>query len=491
MAQHLLAFDLGAESGRAVLGRLSDEGLTWEEVHRFPNQGVRVFDHLYWDVLRLYDEIKSGIGKAARVAPQLASLGIDSWAVDFGLIGRSGQLLGGVHHYRDPRTDGVMERVWEIIPKETLYQHTGVQFLPFNTLYQLYALKQQEPALLDGAHRLAMIGELFTYFLTGEVVAEFTNASTTQLLHPQSRTWHRPLFDALDLPIDIMPDVVPPGTVVGPLLPKVAADVGLSGTKVLVPAVHDTGSAVAAVPAETGSHWAFISSGTWSLVGVEVPQAIVTPQSLHMNVSNEGGVADTFRHLKNVMGLWLLQECRRTWQREGTEYTYEELAHKAEAAPPWVAHVDPDAARFFEPGDMPGKIRDYVRERGGPSLDSVGAVARCIFESLALKYRYVLDELTRTTNRSIDVIHIVGGGAQNELLNQMTADATGKVVVAGPYEATAAGNLIVQGIGIGALSTIDEGRDLVRRSVRLRIFEPTKQDRGAWDEAYGRFVHAL
>lgn len=488
MATNLLAIDLGAESGRAVLGTLKDGKLSCREVHRFSNGGVPVHGSLYWNVLHLYQEIKAGIGKAAAEAPELAALAIDSWAVDFGLVGRSGELLGGVHHYRDARTDGVMERVCDLLGRDEIYRNTGVQFLPFNTLYQLQALKEREPALLAAAQRLLMVGELFTYFLTGEAVSEFTNATTTQCFHPGKGAWHRPFFDALELPIDVMPTVVQPGTAVGPLLPATADDVGVRPISVLVPAVHDTGSAVAAVPAQ-GDDWAFISSGTWSLVGMEVPEAVITDESHQLNISNEGGVAGTFRHLKNVMGLWLLQECRRAWEREGDALGYAELTRLAREARPLTAHVDPDDPRFFQPGDMPELIRNYLHETGQPVPTTRGEMVRVVLESLALKYRYVLEQLMRSTKRSVSVVHIVGGGARNELLNQMTADATGCDVLAGPYEATAIGNLAVQAVGIGAVADQRAARAIVRRSFAVEGYQPASGT--AWDEAYGRFCRLL
>ncbi len=485
---NLLAIDLGAESGRAVLGTLTDGRLTCEEVHRFTNTPVPVHDALYWNVLHLHQEIKAGIGKAVAQAEELAAVGIDSWAVDFGLIGPSGELLGGVHHYRDRRTDGLMERVSAHLGREEIYRNTGVQFLPFNTLYQLAALKSSEPALLAAAHRLLMVGELFTYFLTGEAVGEFTNATTTQVYHPGTGAWHEPFFDALGLPIEIMPPVVQPGTQVGTLLPSVADEVGVRPISVVLPAVHDTGSAVAAVPAE-GEDWAFISSGTWSLVGVEVPQAILTDESLGLNISNEGGVAGTFRHLKNVMGLWILQECRRAWEREGDPLDYAELTRLAKGAPPLRAHVDPDDPRFFQPGDMPETIRSYLRETGQPVPATRGEVARVVLESLALKYRYVLEQLQRSTKRRVNVVHIVGGGARNALLNQMTADATGCEVLVGPYEATAIGNLTVQAVGMGVLPDQQAARAVVRRSFGVEAHRPA--DQAAWDDAYARFQRLL
>lgn len=485
-----LAIDLGAESGRAVLGAFDGDRLEVQEVHRFQNGPVRVFDHLYWDALGLFREIKTSIGMAAERLGTggIAGIGIDSWAVDFGLIGKHGTLLANPRHYRDPRTDGVMERAFETVPRREIFERTGIQFLPFNTLYQLVAVKNQEPGLLEAADRLLMIGELFTYFLTGRAVAEFTNATTTQAYDPRQGAWSDELFRAFGLPREIMAEVLAAGTVVGSLLPAVAKETGAGDVPVVAPAVHDTGSAVAAVPAE-GDNWAFISSGTWSLVGMEVPDPIIDEESLKYNFTNEGGVAGTFRLLKNVMGLWLLQECRRTWAEQGHSLDYEAIAKLAEEAPPFQSLIDPDDPAFFRPGDMPGEIEAYCRRKGERPPQSLKETARCVFESLALKYRYVVERLERASGRRVDVVHIVGGGSRNELLNQMTADATGRSVIAGPAESTALGNLMMQAVGTGALAGVPQGRALVRRSVTLKEYRPRAKDE--WNKAYERFVALL
>lgn len=489
-----LAIDLGAESGRAVLGALKDDRLELEEVHRFPNGPVRLFDSLHWNALGLFDEIKTGIGKAAsKLGPKaLSSIGIDTWAVDYGLIGKGGgkgrTLLSNPYHYRDARTEGVMEKAFERLSKEEIFEQTGIQFLPFNTIYQLIAAKQSGDVLLNAADRLLQMGELFTFLLTGREVAEFTNATTTQLFNPKTGEWSRELFEAFDLPLELMPEVVPPGSVAGPLLKSVAEETRAGAVPVVLPAVHDTGSAVAAVPA-LGEDWAFISSGTWSLVGVEVQQPIITPESLRHNLTNEGGVDNTFRLLKNVMGLWILQECRREWAKEGTELDYDALTALAQEAPAFQSFIDPDDEIFFPPGDMPNRLRDYLRSKGEPLPQRRGEFVRCILESLALKYRYVLEGLKLVTGKPIRIIHVVGGGCQNDLLNQMTANASGCQVVAGPVEATSIGNVLMQAVGTGALPDVASGRALVTRSVELRTFDPTDQEE--WDEAYRRFVRLV
>ena len=485
-----LAIDLGAESGRAVLGTIEGDRLQVKEIHRFPNGPVRVFDHLYWDALGLFREIKASIGKAVDAAgpDKIQSIGIDSWGVDFGLIGQGGTLVANPRHYRDPRTDGLMEKAFETVSRREIFERTGIQFMGFNTLYQLLAVKDQEPGLFEAAERLLMIGELFTYFLTGQAVAEFTNATTTQIYDPRKGAWSDELFRAFDLPRALMPDVVAPGTVVGPLLPSVSDDVGARGVRVVVPAVHDTGSAVAAVPAQ-GENWAFISSGTWSLVGMETPSPIIDEESLKYNFTNEGGVAGTYRFLKNVMGLWLLQECRRSWAEGGNALEYGEIAALAKEAPRFKALVDPDDPAFFRPDDAPAEIASYCKRTGQQPPSSLAQTARCVFESLALKYRYVVEGMERASGRKIDVIHVVGGGSRNELLNQMTADATGRPVLAGPAESTSLGNLMMQAVATGALADVTQGRALVRRSVSLKEYRPAETN--AWDEAYERFLALL
>lgn len=484
-----LAIDLGAESGRGVIGELSGGRLRLKEAHRFANTPVRLPDGLHWDVLGLYTQIKHAIGHAAKDGTEpLRGIGIDSWAVDYGLLAADGSLIGLPYHYRDGRTDGVMERAFEIVPRNEIFQRTGIQFLQFNTVYQLLAAKERHPRLLEAADRLLMIGELFTYFLTGRAVGEFTNASTTQLYDPRLGDWSSDLLSRFELPQEIMPEVVAPGTVVGELRDAIAREIGVDRVPVIVPAVHDTGSAVAGVPA-SGDDWAFISSGTWSLVGIEVDQPVISEESLAYNLTNEGGVAGTFRLLKNVMGLWLLQECRRTWQSEGEPVEYAGLTAEAEAAAPFRAHVDPDDPIFFKPGDMPARIRAYVSERGLPVPQSRGEMVRCILESLALKYRHVLESLEKASGRRIRVIHVVGGGSQNQLLNQMTADATGCTVIAGPVEATATGNIVMQAVASGALADLKAARALIRDSFELQVYEP--KETSAWDEVYHRFAAAI
>lgn len=490
MTRPYLAIDLGAESGRGFLGWIRGERLSLEEIHRFPNAPVAVFEHLHWDVLQLWQEIKQAVAVAReRSGVGLAGIGVDSWAVDFALIGGNGELVGIPHHYRDPRTSGMMERVCRRVSRDEIFARTGIQFMPINTLYQLAALKESCPALLTAAESLLMIGELFLYWLSGRRVAEFTNATTTQLFDPRAGRWAEPLFAALDLPVDLMPPVVPPGTVLGPLLPGVSGEAGFGPAEqvnVIAPAVHDTGSAVAAVPA-TGDEWCYLSSGTWSLLGVEAAKPVLTASALAHNFTNEGGANGAFRLLKNIMGLWLVQECRRTWARGGVsdpDLSYAALTQAAAAAPPFASLIDPDDPSFLAPGDMPGRIARFCARTGQKPPESRGGMVRCALESLALKYRQVIERLEEVAGRRIATIHIVGGGSQNALLNQLTADATGRSVIAGPVEATAIGNVLLQAIATGEIGSVGEGRELVRRSFQPVLYEPRPGD---WQEPWRRF----
>ena len=483
---NFLAFDLGAESGRAVIGRFDGQRLGLEEVHRFPNGPVRILDGLHWDVLRLFEEIQRGIALGVRQAGRdLAGLGLDTWGVDFALLDRAGALLGNPYHYRDSRTDGMLEEAFRLVPKRDIFAATGVQFLKLNTLYQVLAMSVQRSPLLDAAETLLMIPDLFNYWLTGRKACEFTDATTTQFYDPARRDWSRALFERLSLPARILPEVVPPGTPLGPLLGPVADETGARDVTVIAPACHDTGSAVAAVPA-SGEDYAYISSGTWSLMGAEVREPILTDAALNHNFTNEGGVEGTFRFLKNIMGLWLVQECRRAWEREGDALSYDDLTRLASEAPAFGPVVDPDDDRFVGIGDMPGRIRAFCEETGQVPPAGRGAVVRCALEGLALKYRHVLERLEEILKRRLGAVHVVGGGSRNRLLCQLTADATGRPVIAGPAEATAIGNILIQALATGHLGALSDARAVVRRSFDVVTYEPRRDDR--WDEAYARFL---
>ncbi len=479
-----LAVDLGAESGRTVLGRFDGERMTLEEVHRFPNTPVRLPDGLHWDVLRIVQEVKNGLARAVRNGGLIESLGIDSWGVDFGLLDRDGVLISNPYHYRDARTDGMDERAFDRVPREEIYATTGIQFMPINTLYQLLAMEGSP--LLEAAQTLLMIPDLVGYWITGVRACESTNASTTQLYDPRSGNWAYGLLEKLGLPAQVFREIISPGTQLGPLLPGVAEETGIKGNlPVTAVASHDTASAVVAVPAQS-ENFAYISSGTWSLMGVELPEPAITPEGMHANFTNEGGFEGTTRFLKNVMGLWILQECRRTWAREGRDYSYEELAYLAEASQATGSVLDPDHPAFLRPGDMPGRIRRFCRETGQTPPGEPGTIVRCVLESLALKYRWVIERAEEITGRRVDAIHVVGGGVKNKLLCQLTANATRRPVRAGPVEATALGNLMVQAYSRGYVGSLEEIRAVVRASpVEVRDYRPAGST-DEWENAYGR-----
>jgi rhamnulokinase len=473
---HYLAFDLGAESGRAMLGTLSGGKLELEELHRFPNTPVREDGAIYWDYDRLWSEIRGGITIAAERKVPLAGIGIDTWGVDFGLLDANGNIIERPRHYRDPRNNGIMEKLFAMAPRERVFECTGIQFMQINTLYQLFAMKLAGSPALASAGRMLNMPDLFNYRLTGEAKSETTIASTTQFFDPRSMAWATELFDRLELPARILGPVIPPGTHLGKMIEPPYAPV-------FATAGHDTAAAVAAVPAEAGGHWCYVSSGTWSLMGIEVEKPVIDERSLALNFTNEVGVAGRIRLLKNIPGLWLLQECRRAWMAEGAEYSYEQLARMAGEARPFSAAIDPDA--FLEPDNMPRKIADHCRARGQEPPRTHGEYARAILESLAMRYRQVVESLEVLGGRKIEVIHIVGGGSRNALLNQFVADCTGRRVVAGPSEATAIGNILVQAMGAGELSGLDDVRAVVRRSFAPVTVDPNPS--GQWERAYAKY----
>jgi rhamnulokinase len=485
--KNLLAFDLGAESGRGILGHFDGQQLTLEVIHRFPNGPVRVADHLYWDVLRLYGEMKETLRLCAGRG-SLDSVGIDTWGVDFGLLGQGDVLLGNPRHYRDPHTEGVMEAAFQRVPAAEVFRQTGIQFMRFNTLFQLLALQRESSPILEHARSFLMMPDLFHFWLCGTKANEFTNASTTQCLDPHARQWATPLLQQLGLRSDLFGTIVPPGTRLGELRPAVQQEMGVGPVPVIAPATHDTGAAVAAVPAE-GENWCYLSSGTWSLMGVELSQPCINEEVRAANFTNEGGYGGTTRFLKNIMGLWLVQECRRAWEQQGQKYSYDDLTRLAAEASPFQTLINPDDAAFLLPAHMPAAIAAYAVQTKQPAPATPGAFIRCCLESLALRYRWVVEKLEELTGKQIAVIHILGGGSQNRLLNQMTADACGRLVLAGPVEATALGNLATQAIGLGLLSSLAEARQLIRRSFPLERFEPNRE--GRWEAAYQRFTKFL
>jgi len=476
-----LAFDFGAESGRAVLAHLQSGILTTQEVHRFANEPVDYGGSLHWDVARLWLEVRKALASLDEV--ELAGIGVDAWGVDYALLGERGELLQNPYHYRDRRTEGVMEEVFRKVPKEEIYRATGIQFMPINTLYQLFAELRDSPEVIRAAKRLVTIPDLFNYWLTGNAVCELTNATTTQMVDPVKRTWATGLLQRLGLPAYLPAPVVEPGSIVGTLLPDVTRSSALAGTTVIAPACHDTGSAVAAISARTGT--AFLSSGTWSLLGTELGSPVITPDALRLNFTNEGGVNETTRLLKNVMGLWMLQCCRQSWAANGNPYDYRELMELAAREPSFRHLVDPDDESFLRPSDMPTAINKFCNRTHQPSPQGPAAYVRTILESLAFKYRLVLKTLEQVSGKPIEQIRIIGGGSKNRLLNQMTADATGRRVLAGPAEATALGNVAIQILATRDAASLEEVRAIVDRSFPTEIFEPLETDR--WDQHAERF----
>lgn len=486
--QVYLAVDLGAESGRVMAGLFDGKTVRLEELHRFPNGPVNVAGTRRWDVLRLWSDIQEGLQKAsAMYGDRIASVGVDTWGVDYVLLSKRGEILGQPYNYRDSRTDGIMQHAFTRVPRAEIFAATGLQFMEINTLYQLISMQLSDPDLLSFADRFLMMPDFFHWLLCGSKVVEFTNATTTQCFDAGRRDWASDMLRKFEIPTGMFPQVVTPGTKLGSLREDVARRTGLPRIDVVAPATHDTGAAVAAVPTEnTGrANWAYISSGTWSLIGVEVQDAILSPEALGQNVTNEGGVDGTFRLLKNVMGLWLVQECRRSFERAGNAVDYEQLTRLAGEAEPFRSLVDPNDQAFLNPPDMADALREFCRRTDQPVPESEGQLVRCALESLALKYRQVLRGIESLTGERVEVIHVVGGGSKNDLLNQFTADACGIPVVAGPTEATALGNVLIQARAGGEIGTLAEIRDVVRASSELTRCEPEESD--AWDEASRRF----
>ncbi len=465
---HYLAIDLGAESGRVMLGTLESGRLALEELHRFPNQPVHLPSGRYWDAFRLYHEMVEGLTIAGRRGIRANGIAVDTWGVDYGLIGSDGALVDCPRCYRDERTNGVPEKLFAVVPRSEVFSRTGIQIMAINTLYQLYSMRLAGAPALQSADRLLFMPDLFLYWLTGAARAEVTIASTSQFYDPQNRRFDAGLLEKLGIPSRILPELIEPGRRLGPLLSRLAESTGLGAVPVYATASHDTASAVAAVPAQ-GDDWCYISSGTWSLMGVELPHPVVTAKSAELNYTNEAGFGGTTRLLKNIAGLWLLQECRREWAAKGESHSYSELMQLAEDAGPSAGAIDPDD--FLQPGDMPRRIAEWCRAHSIPEPKSKGETCRLILESLAARYRKVLDGLEDLIGRPIRVIHIVGGGSRNTLLNRLVAQACGRTVVAGPVEATAAGNVLIQAIGAGEVPHLAAAREIVRRSFDIAVFD--------------------
>ena len=486
---NFLGFDFGASSGRAMLGSFDGERIQLSELHRFPNEPVELVGRFCWDVPRLFFEMKQALNKAARQGVKIDAIGIDTWGVDFGLIDKDGRLLGVPTHYRDTHTDGVMEKAFEVMPKEEIFRHTGLAFIQFNTLYQLYAMKLEGDPTLEAADKMLMMPDLLAYLLTGKVGTEYTIASTSQLIDPFTRDWDFELIDRFGLPRRIFTPIQPSGSLRGTLLPKIARECGVGEIPVIAVASHDTASAVAAIPAD-GPDFAYISSGTWSLLGAEIRTPLCEREVMEANYTNEGGVDGTIRLLKNIMGLWIIQECKREWDRRTDAVSFSQIVEMAEQAEPFIAFINVDDPCFLAPNDMPARIQEYCRKTGQRVPQSRGQIARVIYESLALKYRWAIERLEKDLlKKRISALNIVGGGSKNDMLNRFTADAIARPVIAGPDEGTVIGNLLVQAMGVGAISDLAGLRRVVEASFPTRRFQPG--DGAAWDGAYAKYLETV
>jgi len=487
--RNYLAVDLGAESGRTMVGTLTDTNLALAETYRFPNDPVRLADGLHWDVLHLWSDIKTGISaSSAKFEKKLDSIGFDTWGVDFALLDKNKSLLFNPFHYRDARTDGMLDEAFKRMPRETIFKNTGIQFMQINTLYQLLAMVIQKSPLFDIAKTFVTIPDLFNYWLSGEITNEFTNATTTQCFDPHKRDWSTTILSTFNIPSHLFGPITDPGTHIGALLPGIKEEIGASACSVIVPACHDTGSAVVAVPAQN-QDFAWISSGTWSVMGAEVHMPIINEKALNYNFTNEGGVFGTWRLSKNITGLWLVQECRRTWQHKGEDLTYDEITQLASKAKPFLAVIDPDDGIFLHPGNMQERIQKYCADTNQVVPQTKGEIVRVVLECMALKYRWVLERLEELSGKRHDPIHIIGGGTKNHLLNQFTADCTQRKVIAGPVEATAIGNILMQAIALGHLASLSEARALIRSSFAPEVYEPNTK--AGWDEAYSRLQKVM
>jgi rhamnulokinase len=477
-----LAFDFGAESGRAIIGILDGGTFHIEEIHRFQNRQTKILGHLHWDVLALFEEIKTGLKLAVQKGhSDIESIGIDTWGVDFGFVGKNNALLGFPYCYRDVRTNGIMEKAFKKISRKELYGITGIQFMQFNSVFQLYSAKLSKDSALNCGGRLLFMPDLFNFLLTGVAKNEYTFATTSQLLNAGTKAYDRKIFSSLGLPKKLIMPIIMPGNVIGKLLPEICEETGLRNVDVVAVGCHDTASAIAAVPAQR-KNWAYLSSGTWSLLGIETQKPIISEQSLKNNFTNEGGVFGTIRFLKNVMGLWLLQQTRKSFQQKGSACEYDELTKLALKSKEFVSILNPNDDSFLNPPDMPDAIQAFCRNTRQPVPQTQGEFARCILESLALKYKAVLENIIAVTGTSIEQLHVVGGGSKNELLNQFTADACGIPVIAGPVEATAIGNVLVQAIAKKKIESIKSGREIIAHSFPMKTFLPAKTEQ--WNDIF-------
>ncbi len=483
----LLAFDYGASNGRAMLGLFDGNKITLEQVHRFPNEPVMVNGILYWDVLRLFYEMKLGLLKAMQKCENddLTGIGVDTWGVDFGLLDAKGSLLSNPVHYRDARTENMIEEACKIVPRREIYEQTGIQFMKFNTLYQLLAMRLENSTILEKAETMLLMPDLFNYFLTGEKLSEYTISSTTQMMNPRTGNWAYDLLKKMGIPYRMLTNIIDAGTVIGKVNKSIKDELGLGDIPVIAVAEHDTASAVMSVPA-TEDKFAYLSSGTWSLLGVELLHPIINETTYALDYTNEGGYNRTTRLLKNIAGLWIHQECRRAWEKAGEVFTYDELEQMAEDyGKPFTAFIDPDDDLFYSPGNMPERVVEFCKKTGQNLPNEKGAIVRCVLESLALKYKKAVLGLEEIVGYKIPVLHVVGGGSRNTVLCKYTANALGKKVIAGPTEATALGNIICQLMALGEISDINEARNVIRESFPTDVYMPENED--LWQEAYLKF----
>jgi rhamnulokinase len=485
---NFLAFDIGASSGRAILGTLQNNKIELVEIHRFKNQMCKINGSYFWNIYSLFDELKIGLKKCiSEYKTHPESIGIDTWGVDYSLVTSEGHLVGLPFAYRDHRTDKSMQEFFEILPKEETYLLSGIQFMQFNTLFQLFASLQQKYKGLEIAESILFTPDTLNYLFTGVRKNEYTIASTSQLLKPGKAEWEAKLFDSAGISMDLTEEIVQPGTVLGNLLPDVMEETGCNPIPCIAVAGHDTASAIVSVPVR-GKNWAYLSSGTWSLLGIESPVPLVSEKTLEMNFTNEGGVEGTTRFLKNIMGMWLIQECKRVWDEEG-EMDWQQIVDLSILAEPFKSLINPDDSTFLNPGNMPKAIQDFCAKTHQPVPGTKGDIARCIYDSLVLKYKYTIKQIESVTGKPIEKLHIIGGGAHNVIMNQLTADATGIPVFAGPTEATAIGNIMIQAKAMGKVSSLAKIREIVGNSFEVTEYVPSpKLD---WDAAYAKFETIL
>ncbi|MBR6285811.1 MAG: rhamnulokinase [Bacteroidaceae bacterium] len=483
--KNFFAVDLGATSGRTILGSINDGKLELKELTRFPNHIIEVCGHFYWDLYALYNEIIGGLKIVAKEGIEIESIGIDTWGCDFAFVGKDGGLLRNPYCYRDPHTEGAMEEYFKLIPKETVYEKTGIQFMNFNSLFQLATLKRNNDSALEAAESILFIPDALSYLLTGEKVCEYTVLSTSQMLNPRTKKIDRELIEAIGLKKEQFGRYIQPSEKIGTLTPEIQKMTGLGAIPVVAVAGHDTGAAVAAVPAKD-EKFAYLSSGTWSLMGIETKDAIITKESYDFNFTNEGGIEGTTRFLKNICGMWLLESCRREWTLDGKDYSYPELIKAAMEVPAFQSVINPDAACFANPENMQQAIKDFCKRSGQHVPANYAELTRCIFDSLALRYRQVFEYLKNMAPFDLNVLHVIGGGSKNNVLNQFTSNAVGVPVIAGPSEGTAIGNIMLQAKAAGIVKDINEMRSVINNSLDLTRFEP--QDAELWDEGYKTYL---